>query len=225
MEDVVPFAERISAYDGSKLNLVLCYPHLSVLGRLFMPRKAIGCALSHYHTVIEAYRNGDQYAVILEDDARPVVDDWQDKVQQLIHKYPKFDVVKLHYNGPRREGIKLPLVLNGSTAAYLISRRGMKKMLKTKVWTHYDIQLWIKQITTWDVYKADLFKAMSKNSTIRPNKPWFEKVFDVSLYGYMPLYFYLLHPMARIPLINLDLNIVRMYCTTLLVLIMFYLLV
>jgi len=190
-----------------------------------MPKTAIGCALSHYQAIKQAYYAGHEYAVILEDDAQPLRDDWQTSVQHIIEQYPRFDVVKLHYNGPRRKGIRLPLALNGSTAAYLISRRGMKKMLRTKAFTHFDIQLWFKQLTTWDVYKADLFIAKSSDSTIRVNRPLFEKLFDVTAFGYMPLYFYLLHPIFRIPVVGVDMNIVRLYCTTFILIVFLCLLV
>lgn len=225
LKQAVPNAVRISAFDGRKLNLRLCYPYLTLFGKIFMPRTAIGCALSHYQAVKQAYYAGHEYAVILEDDARPLFDDWQDKVQRVIDTYPTFDVVKLHYNGPRTKGIRLPLALNGSTAAYVISNRGMKKMLRTKAFTHPDIQLWTKQLTTWDVYKADLFIAKSDESTIRVNRPYFEKMFDVTVFGYMPLYFYLLHPMFRIPIVGVDMNIVRLYCTTFLFVLTLWLLV
>lgn len=107
--------------------------------------KELGCVLSHLRSIRTAYLNGDQAALILEDDVGPYfVPFWTAGVDEILKILPQgqWDTIQL--------GWHLLLALNDlpspseligghlmkrtwapGAMAYLISRRGMEKIMDT----------------------------------------------------------------------------------------------
>jgi len=106
----------------------------------------IACSISHLKAIFTAYKNNDRFAVICEDDIfflrQPNIAKIIKTAQQQI---PDFSIIQLYSIGPIAEKIyqfeKIPFIpyVHGlwSTAAYLISRKGMENILDTFIGNEY----------------------------------------------------------------------------------------
>lgn len=130
--------------------------YITRYARLFTPKSTIGCSLSHIllaHYINENYIQNretidDKFFLIMEDDAFPV-ENCNNK--ELFHKRltstltdieiidKRWDIIQLHSDAlfPTYETYHTHFFC-GSTAAYLISIRGIEKMLKERVTNHVD---------------------------------------------------------------------------------------
>ena len=117
-----------------------------------------GCGVSHIKIYEKILESDDDYTLILEDDALLREED-QNKnlselIKKLISKIPTdWDIIRLHakghcgYNNTKR--IRL---LSGSALAYLINKKGVKKMLLKKLSKHIDIMMvHNKNINIYDI--------------------------------------------------------------------------
>ena len=97
----------------------------------------LGCTLSHLIAIKTAYRNGDEMALIFEDDINfnlyPL---WRKSFTEIIKDLPKnIEILQLISNKNIEtinfDIIKRPnnLATHGCTGAYLINRKGMKKVI------------------------------------------------------------------------------------------------
>tara|TARA_Y100000389_G_scaffold169032_1_gene175039 strand:+ start:246 stop:1028 length:783 start_codon:yes stop_codon:yes gene_type:complete len=106
--------------------------------KLFSTDKIIGCGLTHIKLIEDIYhKNNTPYAFIIEDDILLLKDknfDYNYEINKIINYYnltnPKWELIKLH-------SFHLGL---GSTAAYIVNRKGMEKIVNTKLNYHIDIQ-------------------------------------------------------------------------------------
>lgn len=144
-----PRLYRVQAVDGQNRSQVArLISHANRTLDLFKENKvsarAIGCMLSHMVALQEAYILGLEAALILEDDAVPLVPWWPVSLEEFVLRLPQgwhasqmqwssninkssFSVALENKRGRNRSR----LFTEGSgwgTAAYLISRRGMKKV-------------------------------------------------------------------------------------------------
>ena len=97
----------------------------------------LACTLSHLYTIKQSYDNGDEIALILEDDVDiGLAALWDNSLKELIKSVPtgwecinlfSFDIVRKKYND-----IFVPLELgkHWRAGAYVINRKGMEKVLK-----------------------------------------------------------------------------------------------
>ena len=97
----------------------------------------LGCTLSHLYTIKQSYDNGDEIALILEDDVDiGLAALWEKSLKELLKSVPKdwecinlfsFNILRKKYND-----IFVPLELgkHSGTVAYVINRKGMEKVLK-----------------------------------------------------------------------------------------------
>ena len=118
----------------------------------YTPKSVIGCALSHimcsktiYKNYIKKNADNADYFLIMEDDVFPLYEkeEFYEKLNSTLHDITILDkdweIIQLHSDG------MLPTVDTynthscvGSTAAYLISEKGIKKTLKCKIYGHMD---------------------------------------------------------------------------------------
>ena len=113
---------------------------------IFIPKSIIGCFLSHLLVCKEIVKNNEKISLIMEDDAYPLYE--KDKFYEILNKTindieilnPKWDIIQLHSDAlfPTPETYSTHCFC-GSTAAYLISLNGAKKMAKEKVGWHLDV--------------------------------------------------------------------------------------
>jgi len=102
-------------------------------------RKRWGCLLSHLVAIRTAYQKGLTAAIILEDDAVPLYSAWHSPIEDLLMSLPqKWEAVQLQWTGDPNvtapmKGGEGKLYTGGSgwgSAAYVIHRRGMERLLK-----------------------------------------------------------------------------------------------
>ena len=150
----------------------------------FTPKSIIGCALSHilcckhiYENYIineSSYGGKTPFFLIMEDDAYPLLEKtkFYEKLNKTIYEIqildPNWELIQLHSDAifPNYETYNTH-PMSGSTAAYLISYLGLKKILKTKIYSHADF---IEQnFVKYRKYKAkhNLFYTNEKTSLNR----------------------------------------------------------
>jgi GR25 family glycosyltransferase involved in LPS biosynthesis len=171
--------ERISAINaikGEHLNPTY-KKYISKFALNFQPKAVIGCALSHILSakyIYENYINDYKYFLIMEDDAFPLYD--KEEFYNLLNKNLKeievldknWDIIQLHSDAffPTIDTYATHYIC-GSTAAYLISPRGIEKTLDRKVYSHADfIQHNFLKFNKYRV-KSNLFWTDEKNSVNR----------------------------------------------------------
>ena len=187
--------ERISAINaikGEHLN-PLYENYISKFALNFQPKAVIGCALSHIlcaKYIDESYINDYEYFLIMEDDAFPVYD--KEEFYNLLNKNLKeievldknWDIIQLHSDAffPTNDTYATHYIC-GSTAAYLISRRGIEKTLDRKVYSHADfIQHNFLKFNKYRV-KSNLFWTDEKNSVNRFVSGKNYSFYNLSLYA------------------------------------------
>ena len=157
----------------------------------FQPLSIIGCALSHIlccKYIYDNYINNYDYFLIMEDDAFPNYN--KNDFYSLLNKNLKeieildknWDIIQLHSDAffPNYETYFTHFI-SGSTAAYLISKKGIEKTLKSKIYSHADfIQ---HNFIKYNKYKArhNLFWTNEKNSLNRVSNKNFS-FYNLSLY-------------------------------------------
>jgi GR25 family glycosyltransferase involved in LPS biosynthesis len=160
--------------------------NISTFWNKFGPKSAIGCGLSHklLWKKLSVAETKKDYSVIFEDDI--IYDkniDIKKKIEEALNTAPKdFDI--LYLGNIRLPGLtqltKIGNVYNSSlslaTHAYIISKKGAKKLTlpKIKLFNHVDVCLqyysWISYIKTY-VIEPRLFYQTSTCSTVSTNTP------------------------------------------------------
>ena len=128
------------------------------------PKSVIGCGLSHILLARHIYYTGASIAIIMEDDAFPIVENINEEIQKVISEVPDdWQIIKMHCDSHCKNGTNLIDTIVGSAAAYLINRRGMEIMMNTRVEKHIDIQ----QLDILKIYKTstNLFRTDESSST------------------------------------------------------------
>jgi GR25 family glycosyltransferase involved in LPS biosynthesis len=114
------------------------------------PFTAIGCGLSHVLLAKKLLENGTSMALVLEDDAFPKVCGLQQQIQKTLAETPSdWDMIKLHCSYCVNDSIKSG---PASTAAYLLSESGIKKVAEMKVNFHIDKQF--SDTKNFKIYKS-----------------------------------------------------------------------
>ena len=104
----------------------------------------LACTLSHLYTIKQSYDNGDEIALILEDDVDiGLAALWEKSLKELIKSVPKgWESINLFssFGGPQQppswrekyNNIFVPLELgkHWGCVTYVINRKGMEKVLK-----------------------------------------------------------------------------------------------
>ena len=157
--------------------------YLSKFAINFTPKSIIGCSLSHmmcckhiYNNYINTDNNIYDYFLIMEDDAYPIYD--KKKFYNILNKTvsdinildKNWDIIQLHSDGIfSTKDTYTCHYLCGSTAAYLISKNGIIKLLKNKVYWHTDCM--DHNFIKFNKYrcKNNLFWTDEKNSLNRNN--------------------------------------------------------
>lgn len=122
----------------------------------YTPKSVIGCALSHimcckyiYKNYIKKRKTQDglvNYFLIMEDDVFPLYDkdEFYEKLNKTLYDIQILDsnweIIQLHSDGimPTIETYSTHIG-SISAAAYLISKKAIKKTLKSKIYSHIDL--------------------------------------------------------------------------------------
>ena len=117
---------RINAVDGNDLN--------DELKEYKSSKYEKACFLSHLKAIKTAYENGDDFALIGEDDLLIDVDKVETYFDNfVIDKNIDWDILK-YESKHEKQTIINHSYLNWGTQLYLINRNGMKTVLNTKKW-------------------------------------------------------------------------------------------
>jgi len=141
---------RISGIHGNHANLDN-YPEIVLAAKYLTPKSAIGCALTHRKAIKTFLDNSNlDYALILEDDATPINNNYMEEIRNAIQNAPSdWDIIKLDYWPEFSHNYNsYPTLL---TTAYIINKTGAKKLLDYKVVYHYDVDL---NFTNMKIYNS-----------------------------------------------------------------------
>ena len=179
--------------------------YISKFAYNFTPRTVIGCSLSHilcnkhiYDNFINTNNNNNNtssscrnklpYFLIMEDDAFPIVSkaefykELNNSINEITLLDPEWDIIQLHSDAffPTNTTY-ITHYATGSTAAYLISKSGIEKTIKSKVYSHADfIQhnfIKFKKYRT----KTNLFYTEEKNSANRVTNTSYKNLHSLSI--------------------------------------------
>lgn len=166
--------------------------YISRFASNFQPLSIIGCALSHILVckyIYDNYINNYDYFLIMEDDAFPIYNkkDFYNLLNKNLNEITildkNWDIIQLHSDAffPNYETYNTHYIC-GSTAAYLISKKGIEKTLKFKIYSHADfIQ---HNFLKFNKYKSrkNLFYTNEKNSLNRVKQEGYS-FYNLSLYS------------------------------------------
>ena len=181
--------------------------HINSLAKYFTPKSCIGCSMSHIllakwlndNYTIEEYKDNDynrekEYFLIMEDDAFPIEkyntkmtfekELWK-TIREIELLDPSWDIIQLHRDGPISSIETYQThYFCGSTAAYLISKKGIEKMSREKVTHHID--LITQNFLHYNKYnsKNNLFYTDEKSSLNRGKSNILE-ILSISLKKYL----------------------------------------
>ena len=141
---------RYDAYYGKYIDKELKKKLTNKFCNNFCTNSAVGCGVSHIK-LNEYINNNDNndFALICEDDIYPIVTNLKNKIIQLVENIPNdWDIIKLFHQGFCKEknkyeykkGLLSKIYPCGSTAAYLVSRKGSHKISNMKLGNHIDLQ-------------------------------------------------------------------------------------
>lgn len=135
MEKTFSNLHRIEGVDGRNLKI-----EKQVLKRCKMNVFQIGCLHSHFKAIKTAYDNGDEEALIMEDDIHiDFINKWEKNIAQIVKNKPKdAECIQLYCSNIKeiKKMLKMSSNYNEwkkgrfSTGCYYITRKGMNEILK-----------------------------------------------------------------------------------------------
>ena len=122
----------------------------------FCTDRIVGCALAHSNVAKDVVRNNIKCALVVEDDIVVTCKDLKDSISNIVDDaHGEWDIITLYCMGICDVNSRLG---NGSTAAYLLSYNGAKKMSTSKIGYHADF---IRNSLQYDVIVGpDLFDTL-----------------------------------------------------------------
>ena len=147
--------ERFSAINAIQDQHLDYRDKISLFARYFTPKCIIGCSLSHILLCEKLFlewshnnNNTFEYFLIMEDDCFPHTEYntvttfatiITETIQDITIIDPDWDLIQLHSDGvfPTHSTYHTHFFC-GSTAAYLLSKRGLEKMSRERVTNHVD---------------------------------------------------------------------------------------
>lgn len=179
MEKTFPNASRIEAYDGIKIHN---YKNIQYRKNTKQSNNELACSLSHIKAIVQAYKDGHDKAIILEDDIENIIP--LDIIEKNIINCPKEDTECIQLFNSNLSEVKRTILLKNnyekwnskkwSTGAYCIFRKGMDKIIG-KFYKNNIININIKL----DNYVADNCILYRNMITYSYTKPLFiNKLFD-----------------------------------------------
>ena len=127
--------ERFVAIDGSKHT---DHSNVTSLCKQICTKEMIGCALSHIAVANVFSRSNEDYCVVVEDDVRILnPSTFVSDVQRLYRVHKEKEVVRLFCQGLCYTKARFA----GSTAAYILTRKGASVIKGMNVSYHIDLML------------------------------------------------------------------------------------
>jgi GR25 family glycosyltransferase involved in LPS biosynthesis len=206
----------ITAYDDTEVTL-LC--------NNFCPNSVKGCGLSHINVAKKFLKEDkNDYCLILEDDAVPKVYNLKNIIPKISRKYKNWDIIKLHciFDCNINKVNPLSKIFSGSNVAFLLSRKGAKKISNEKVNWHIDIQFNMKENLNIYIHKPYLFTTYYNNSSNVTNKMNIDFLNNNKIMN-IPLSYLLNVKILKIPYIEYNINPLNLfYLIIIIILIKYY---
>lgn len=169
----------------------------------------IGCGLSHIKLakhIVKTDKN--DFSLILEDDVKPIIDNLKYRIIKLVNNTPKdWDIIKIYYHGFCKKP-NHPLLICGSTAGYILSKKGAIKLSNIKLSYHIDWQ--IQQNKDIRIYKSlkPYLKEDNSISDIAENNI-LNKIDVFHINGFNPISWYFNQVLFKIPIINYHVTLLK----------------
>jgi hypothetical protein len=129
---------------------------VSPLCKLFCTENIIGCGLSHIQVAKLFFATNKEFCLVVEDDIRILNHKtFKTDVLNLYNKYKHKDIIRLFCQGVCQNNSGL---FAGSTAAYILTKKGASIIKKWKVAYHIDVQFFLL-----DVHNTQLISTYDDN--------------------------------------------------------------
>lgn len=226
LESVGLNVERFNAINAMQNEHLKYKTNIDKLAYFFTPKSVLGCALSHILLAKHILLNNTEspYFLIMEDDAFPIELDkarFLNSIDETINNVnlldSNWDIIQLHSDAcfPCNNTYTThPLC--GSTAAYLLSRKGANKMKEVKATSHIDVHTSVS--TNFRKYrcKNNIFWTDENNSDNRIDANNITKMFFsyiltkiIPLRGEKRWDHFLNFKLLHLPLIDKDLTAIQ----------------
>ena len=148
---------RFNAIYGKTLKQNEYSQHITKKCQIFCPDSVKGCGLSHILLSKYLYNNDkNEFALVLEDDAFSKTKNLKKKINNIIKQAPKdWEIIMLYCQGKcgkTKQYNRNKIV--GGMVAYLINKKGQKKISNLKLTNHIDSQIYTlnyKNIKTYQI--------------------------------------------------------------------------
>jgi GR25 family glycosyltransferase involved in LPS biosynthesis len=172
------FPKRFKGVDSKKDEHLKLLDNLTNTCKDSCPDGLVGCGLSHILLARKLYDQGVHAALILEDDAYPLVPDLNLAIKKIISETPNnWDIIKLHCDYCQN-GSNVPT--GGSAAAYIINRNGLEKFSKIKLDWHIDLQMLMDPNLNIYKSKENIFWTDENTSDNRESVNIIGKIFNTT---------------------------------------------
>lgn len=129
---------------------------ITTLCKLFCTENIIGCGLSHIQVAKLFFATNKEFCLVVEDDIRILNHKtFKNDVLNLYNKYKHKDIIRIFCQGVCQENSGL---FAGSTAAYILTKKGASIIKNWKVVYHIDIQFF-----HLDVHNTQLISTYDDN--------------------------------------------------------------
>lgn len=216
---------RFDAIDGK--NVLNEYDkHINLKFKHFIPKSVLGCMLSHAVLSEYIYKNDENdYALILEDD---IIPNFKDKriIDKEISKAPKdWDIILLFCQGLcdyNKNTNKLGDNNGGSTAAYIINKKGLYKQSTYKYSSHVDMQRKLLKLNIYKTKKPIFLIDKNFESNNKTNSINLLTKIKVPFTNNFSLDDLVYYKMVRIPIIYYELNLLQYLFISIFTTLIFY---
>jgi GR25 family glycosyltransferase involved in LPS biosynthesis len=164
------YCKRFDAVYGKEIVDFKPYDKfISSYCKYFCPRGLVGCGLSHMILMDKIYTQSDnKFSLILEDDVEPLFDD-KKQIDNIINGLPDdCDIMMLHCMGQCEYKDRTRIIKNtkwiASCAAYLVRNSSIPKIIKNKLITHIDLQIYSNQSINTYIWIKPLFETDNSHS-------------------------------------------------------------
>ena len=139
--------EHFLAVDGNNVNRKS--DEINAFCSMFCTSDIIGCALSHITLAKMFHSLNEDFCLVLEDDIRILNhSSFKKAVIDLYNKFKHKDIIRLFCQGICSESSGL---FAGSTAAYILTKKGASIIKNYKVSYHIDIQYFLLDVQNFNI--------------------------------------------------------------------------
>lgn len=183
--------------------------HITKKCNLICTDGIIGCGLSHIKLANYIINNEkNYYSLVLEDDVNPIVSNFRNEIIKEINNAPNdADIIKIYYHGACKNP-NSKFLMCGSTAGYIITKKGAEKLSNFKLDFHIDWQM--QQTSNFIIYNSNkiLLSENVEDSTIS-ERNILNKIDNININGLNPISWYFNQAFFKIPYFNINITFIK----------------